>query len=176
MIELEKLGKRICIIGPSSSGKSTLAEKLSKRLDIAVCHLDQIAHIPNSNWKPRNKDLLKIDHNNFIENNRYWIIEGNYSFLMKKRFSNATIVIWLDFKVTGALLRYFKRTINNSDVRAGNLNGATKQFSLKHIKYMIFDAPKNRVKYKSLIYESNVNLIYIDSFKKLKGYYKKWNL
>jgi hypothetical protein len=41
---------------------------------------------------------------------------------------------------------------------------------------MIFDAPKNRVKYKSLIYESNVNLIYIDSFKKLKDYYKKWNL
>lgn len=163
MIELEKLGKRIGIIGPSSSGKSTLALKLSQRLDIAVCYLDQIAHISNSNWKPRNKDLLKTDHN-------------NYSFLMKERFSHATSVIWLDFKVSGSLLRYFKRTIINSIDRAGNLHGATKQFSLKQINYMIFDAPKNRVKYRRLINESNVNLIYINSFKNLKAYYIKWNL
>lgn len=176
MIKLQELGNRICIIGPSSSGKSTLAKKLSERLNLPVCYLDQIAHFPNSNWKRREKKDLKIDHDIFLKNNRYWIIEGNYSFLMTDRFSNATTVIWLDFKVTGTLIRYFIRTFKNSNSRIGNLDGVKTQISLKFVKYIVFDAPKNRKIYKKLINQSNIQLLYIDSFHQLKKYYKNWNL
>ena len=176
MIELHELGKRICIIGPSSSGKSTLAKRLSLKLNLKVCYLDQLAHIPNTNWKPRSKELLKIDHKNFINENDQWIIEGNYSFLMEDRFANATTTIWLDFKILGSIFRYIKRTTNKSNNRAGNLEGAPKQFNLKLINHIIFHAPKKRNKYKKLIEESKTNLVYIDSFTELKKYYKKWEI
>lgn len=33
--------RRICIIGPSSGGKSTLADRLGKLLDYPVLHMDK---------------------------------------------------------------------------------------------------------------------------------------
>lgn len=103
MESLEKLGKRICIIGGSSCEKSTLAKALGKKLNLTICHLDQLAHIPNTNWEPRDKKLLEKDHRKFLAENKEWVIEGNYSFLMNDRFALATSVIWLDFNVAGAL-------------------------------------------------------------------------
>lgn len=41
MITLDKLDNRICIIGCSNSGKSTLANALANKLNISVYHLDQ---------------------------------------------------------------------------------------------------------------------------------------
>ncbi|MFS0491278.1 hypothetical protein [Leadbetterella byssophila] len=45
--------ERICIIGPSSSGKSTLAQALGEKFDLKVCFLDQMAHVPGTQWKRR---------------------------------------------------------------------------------------------------------------------------
>lgn len=65
MIPLEALGTRICIIGNSAAGKSTLAQHLANNLNLAVFHLDQIAHIPNTNWEPRDRELMRLDHHFF---------------------------------------------------------------------------------------------------------------
>ncbi len=176
MTTLDQLGCRICIIGPSSNGKSTLAQALGSKLDLTVCHLDQMAHIPNTNWKPRTKDLLQKDHQAFLTHHEKWIIEGNYSYLMKERFEKATAIIWLDFNVFGSLIRYFKRTAKNSDTRPGNLPGATQQFSWDHLHYMVFDAPKKRHRYQLLTEESKVYTLRLTSFQELIGYYEFWNL
>ncbi len=176
MIPLEKLGNRICIIGPSSSGKSTLAMKLGNKLEIEVFHLDQLAHYPNTNWKRRNDDDLRADHDVIIENRESWIIEGNYSFLMQKRFTKATSIIWLDMKPHETLIRYLKRSFVNSSDRPGNLKGATGQFSWEIIHYTVFQAPKNRQRYKMFIEESDAALVHITSFRMLKMYYRNWNL
>lgn len=176
MKNLEELGQRICIIGPSSGGKSTLAQALGEKLNIPICHLDQLAHIPHTNWVPRNKSLLQKDHQMFLAKHDKWVIEGNYSFLMKERFAQATGIIWLDFNVAGALLRYIKRTIKNSDNRPGNLPGATKQFSWAHIHYMVFEAPKKRKSYKMLTAESQVKTLRLHSFDQLHNYYNHWNM
>ncbi|WP_228451652.1 adenylate kinase [Chryseobacterium sp. SN22] len=146
MIPLEDLGRKICIIGPSSGRKSTLVKALGEKLQVKVCHLDQLAHIPGTNWQLRNKELFRKDHAEFLKENREWIIEGNYSFLMKERFTDATVVIWLDFNVPGSILRYLLRTLKSSASHPGNLPGAEQQFSWQLIKYIVFKAPRNREK------------------------------
>lgn len=47
-IDIDALGPRICIIGPSSSGKSTLATLIGQKTNRKVVHLDQLAHEPNT--------------------------------------------------------------------------------------------------------------------------------
>ena len=76
MITLDQMGKRICIIGCSNSGKSTLADALSKKLNIPAHHLDQYAHIENSNWQRTPDEILIETHNNIIKQDA-WIIDGN---------------------------------------------------------------------------------------------------
>jgi adenylate kinase family enzyme len=176
MMELNELGYRICIIGPSSGGKSTLAQALGKRLDLEVCHLDQLAHIPNTNWQARDKELLEQDHREFLRNHDQWIIEGNYSFLMKPRFAEATSIIWLDFNVWGSLIRYLKRTLRKEESRPGNLPGATQQFSWELIHYMLLLAPKKRKTYRILTEQSQVKTLRLRSFNQLKTYYQYWEL
>lgn len=176
MIPLEDLGNRICIIGPSSTGKSTLAQNLGNELNLPVCHLDQMAHIPYSNWKTKEKSEFQIEHQTFLKENQSWIIEGNYSFLMPERFAQATAIIWLDFHPWSSLVRYLKRCIAHSNSRPGNLEGAQNQFSWDMIRFMLFKAPKNRPLYTKLIEESGKLSIRISNFQALKAYYKFWNL
>lgn len=176
MTSLNQLGNRICIIGNSSAGKSTLADTLAKRLNVKVLHLDQIAHIPNTNWTPRDRNLLAVDHQQFLDLYTDWIIEGNYSFLMPSRFKKATCIIWLDFSAMGSVYRYIKRSLTHKDSRPGNLDGATSQFNMKMVKYILLEAPKKKYKYVELIENSDAIFIHIRSFKELMKWYKMWNI
>ena len=45
---LDDLGPRICIMGPSNSGKSTLADAIARACDLPVVHLDQLHHLPGT--------------------------------------------------------------------------------------------------------------------------------
>ena len=50
---LDELRPRICIMGPSNSGKSTLATVIGHARDLTPVHLDQLYHQPHSDWQPR---------------------------------------------------------------------------------------------------------------------------
>lgn len=49
---LDDLGPRICIIGPSNSGKSTLATAIARARGLNAIHLDQLYHRPDTDWEP----------------------------------------------------------------------------------------------------------------------------
>jgi adenylate kinase family enzyme len=164
--------ERICIIGPSSSGKSTLAQVLGERFHLKVCFLDQMAHIPGT--QRREGAYFQREHEQFLLENDRWVMEGNYSFLMPGRFADATFIIWLDFKIWGALFRYIKRTFSKN--RWGDLEGAKRRPNLDQLKYMLFVAPKYRTKYERLIMESGCEFIRLESFAELKGLYKDLDL
>jgi hypothetical protein len=51
MALVNELGQRMCILSPSNSGKLKQATELGEKLGISVCHLDQLAHIPGTNWE-----------------------------------------------------------------------------------------------------------------------------
>jgi adenylate kinase family enzyme len=53
MVTLNELGPRICIMGPSNSGKSTLANAIGQASSLVPIHLDQLYHYPQTDWLPR---------------------------------------------------------------------------------------------------------------------------
>ena len=60
---------RICIIGGSGTGKTTLADNLGKKLKLPVYHIDGIHHLKN--WEIRDKNerdkmILEIKVNGLL--------------------------------------------------------------------------------------------------------------
>jgi adenylate kinase family enzyme len=84
-MRLEELGERICILGPSNSGKSTLAAAIARKRGLRAVHLDQLHHLPQTDWKVRPSHEFVALHDEAIANDR-WVMDGNYSKLFPKRF------------------------------------------------------------------------------------------
>ena len=175
MIEIPQLGNRICIIGPSNSGKSTLADKLAEKLSTKTVHLDQLAHIPNSNWQRRPDSELIAAHDLAITKDS-WVIDGNYSVCMPQRLDRATSVIWIDPPPAGFLYRYMKRCLTGDPQRPGRLHGAQKEFSLALIQYTLFTYPKKRGKYAKLLEERKIPVLHFHSMRELNRHYRYWQL
>lgn len=163
------LGNKICIIGCSSSGKSTLGTRLSNKLNIPITHLDLLAHEHDTNWhRVTDEELIKSQNNLLLTTS--WIIEGNYSACMHERFEQATSVIWIDLNVFTALFFYAKRCLFSNKKRPGKLPGSRKEFSFWLVKHILVTYPKNRLKYRSLLKKFDFPIIKITSIKALKKF------
>lgn len=93
-MEVEMKEKRILIIGSPGAGKSTLARKLAKKLDLPLVYLDQIWH---------RKDCTTLSRAEFDERLQTelakpaWIIDGNYMRTLAMRLQKTDLVIYLDY-------------------------------------------------------------------------------
>ena len=121
MLELSELGNRICIMGPSNSGKSTLADAIARKIRVPAVHLDLLFHLPGTNWEPRAFAEFKRLHDAAITTPR-WVMDGNYSQLLPLRLTRATGLILLDIPMPLSLVRYVRRSLRRG-VRFGSLQG-----------------------------------------------------
>lgn len=164
-------GEKISIIGPSSSGKSTLAATMCQALNLPLLHLDQIAHKPWSKWERKPDDDLIAEQDEFLGNNNKWVIEGNYSVCMTPRLRAADTVIWCDPPLAGCIWRYLARCIESDLGRIGGLEGARGEFNIGLIKYTLQNYPQNKKKYEALIIKNtHLNIIHLKSFSDIKKF------
>jgi adenylate kinase family enzyme len=175
LINIDALGARVCIIGPSNSGKSTLANLIGMKRGIKAVHLDQLAHESDTDWQRRNDTEFVADHDAEIHGDA-WVIEGNYSICMPQRFGRATSIIWLDPSLIGCTFRYVMRSIRNDANRVGKLRGSKKEFSLALLKYTWLNYPKNKIKYSRILEPFEERLVKIDSMNDLNQYIMHWGL
>lgn len=173
-MKLSDLGDRICIMGPSNSGKSTLANAISQKRNLEVIHLDQLFHVPHSNWQERPLNEFMLLHELAI-NKESWVIDGNYKRCLPQRLSRATGLILLDVSTLSSLLRYVNRTLFQYK-RYGGLEGGQDRLNWKMFHHIAAVTPKNRKHYAELFDTLTIPKIRLTSINDINKQFDEWEL
>jgi adenylate kinase family enzyme len=173
-VQLADLGDRICILGPSNSGKSTLAVAIGRNRGLPAVHLDQLFHRPGTNWVPRPKEEFVVLHDDAIRGDR-WVMDGNYSICMPQRFERATGLILLDVSTTVSLWRYFRRTLFQSG-RQGGLDGGRDSLKWAMVHHITVTTPNNRRRYVEMFKALTLPKIQLSSADAIRRCYIDWGL
>lgn len=174
-MQLSALGRRICILGPSNSGKSTLANAIARQCDLPAIHLDQLHHLPGTDWKPRPSDEFTALHDEAIQGDA-WVMDGNYSRCMPQRFRRATGIILLDISTPLSLFRYMRRCLSGHATRAGGLEGGSERVTWEMIHHIAVATPGNRRRYADLYRRITLPKIRLASARAIDQCYRQWGL
>ena len=119
--------KRISIIGPSGTGKSTLARKLSERFSLPHVELDALYWQPNWEAPPTDVFLDKVSKS--LSGDR-WVTDGNYAAGVARDIvlTRADMVIWLDYTLAQVYRRLLPRTLRRVLKRETLWNGNRETF------------------------------------------------
>lgn len=171
---LESLGDRICVLGPSNAGKSTLACAIGQARSLSVIHLDQLHHLPGTDWVPRPREDFAALHSQAVAGES-WVIDGNYRGLLDGRLARATGLILLGSDRWSCLWRYLRRTQNETD-RIGGLPAASEKINPWMVWYILAEQPgKMRLLSKSL-QRSQLPIVHLPSFAQTKQAHELWQL
>ncbi|RWC48437.1 MAG: AAA family ATPase [Mesorhizobium sp.] len=173
-MHLSELGDRICILGPSNSGKSTLADAIARKRGLATVHLDQLFHLPNTDWEARPRDEFIALHDAAIAGER-WVMDGNYSVCMPQRFLRATGLILLDISTSTSLLSYIRRTLFERE-RRGALEGGHDSIKWDMIRHIAVTTPKNRNRYRAMLEQVDLPKVQLSSRQAVKKCFRDWDL
>jgi adenylate kinase family enzyme len=101
--------KRIVILGPSGTGKTTLGKMLSEKLNIAHYPLDSLYWLPY--WNSIDKSLFKLKIFKIMQKHDEWVMDGNYSsqYHFDLRLKMATDIIYLAYGKQMSLKGVFER-------------------------------------------------------------------
>lgn len=157
-------------MGPSNSGKSTLAETIGHAQSLEVVHLDQLYHFPHTDWVPRKAREFVTLHDAAITGDR-WVIEGNYSWLLPQRLERATGLILLDVSTTTSLYRYIRRCWFGRD-RRGALEGGRDGVKWDMIQHIVVATRANRIRYRGMIDGISLPKVQISSTAELLAFYR----
>lgn len=144
-MKLDDLGPRIAILGPPGSGKSTLAQAIGRKLGLPVVHLDQLQHLPHTDWQMRPEADFIALHDAAIAAPR-WVIDGNYSRCLPRRLDRATGVIRIDISTLTSLYRYLRRSWFETG-RASALEGGQDSVKWLMIHHILVSKRRSRANY-----------------------------
>jgi adenylate kinase family enzyme len=171
---LDQLGPRICIIGPSNSGKSTLAQAIARSRGLPAIHLDQLHHYANTDWKPRPVQEFVALHDAAILESR-WVIEGNYSRCLPQRLERATGVVLLDVPTATSLFRYLRRSWFERH-RHGALAGGRDSVKWLMIHHIAITTRRNRRGYTTMFDALSLPKLRLSTPRALAAFYRNERL
>ena len=99
--------RHIVVVGTTGSGKTTLARRISERLDIPHVELDAIFWGPN--WTPAPIEDFRLRIAQALEG-QTWVADGNYSRVRDVVWGRADSVVWLDYTLPLIMGRLVRRT------------------------------------------------------------------
>ena len=120
---------RINVMGTSGSGKTSVARRIAKKLNIPYVELDELFWKPNwtestdEEFFPKLEEALSVDG---------WVLDGNYTRTIPIKWKRCRMVVYLDLPFHIVLYRIIKRSLirgfKNEELWAGN-----KETVLKHL-------------------------------------------
>jgi adenylate kinase family enzyme len=99
--------RRICVVGTTGSGKSMLASKLARRLQLPYVELDALHWGPN--WTHCTDEEMRQRADEATRGDA-WVVDGNYGFIRDLTWPRAEVVVWLDYPLPLILWQLWKRT------------------------------------------------------------------
>ena len=172
VLPLAALGRRIMVTGPSNAGKSTLAHAIGRKLAIPAVHLDQLSHLPGTDWEPRDNAAFHALHDAAILADE-WVMDGNYSTVMPQRYARATGIIVIDDHFLKRYVRYFRRTLFEPR-RIGGLDGG--RDSVKWAMIAWIWKTRNVSKYHRMAAQSGLPVVTCHSLREINQLYLTWSL
>jgi adenylate kinase family enzyme len=124
-------GRRVAVVGPSASGKSTLAAALAQRLGVPWLELDSVFHQPGWTELPEAEFRRRVGA--FVAGDA-WVVDGNYSRSRDLVLARADTVVWLRVPrpvVLGQVLwRTSRRVLLRKELWNGNQESLRNVLSL----------------------------------------------
>jgi adenylate kinase family enzyme len=100
--------KRVIVIGVTSSGKSTLADRLARRFDLNYIELDALHWEPN--WQSAPLEIFRSRVGKAVQADK-WAVAGNYHVVRDLIWPKAEAVIWLDYALWRVLWQLTRRNL-----------------------------------------------------------------
>ncbi len=102
--------KRVWVCGLSGSGKTTVARRLARVLDVPHVELDALHWRHRPDWgMPSDEEFLPDVHQATAGN--AWVVEGNYSRSRDIYWRRVQLMVWLDLPLHTACWRALLRTL-----------------------------------------------------------------
>lgn len=172
-VPLAILGPRIMIMGLTNAGKSTLALAISEKLGIPPVHLDQLKHLPNTNWQERSEAEFVALHDAAIQGGA-WVMDGCYSRVIPQRIARATGIVVVTDSIVTRYRRYFFRTLLQKK-RAGALAGGEDRVNWKMLHWL-WHTRNSVAKYHDMAVKSEKPYVFANNQRELNVLYDMWDL
>lgn len=137
------------IIGCCGSGKTTLAKKLSNKLNLPLIHLDKL------NWRDNWKNISKEEFDELLWAEVVkptWIIDGNYERTIPLRLKYCDTVIYMDYSRISCLYGVIKRVVMGYGKSRPDMGGyCPERFDFDFIKFVSNFNKNNRKRYYDIL-------------------------
>jgi len=131
--------ERISVVGTTGSGKTTLAQQVSQRLNIPHVELDALHWNPN--WSESSTEVFRSRTDEALSGDR-WVVDGNYSEVRNLIWAKADTLVWLDLAFSITFTRLLRRTVGRlvtkEELWSGNRETLTKALSQDSILLWLF--------------------------------------
>lgn len=117
--------RRWVVVGTTSSGKSTLARRLSQQLGLDFIELDALHW--QANWTPATSEDFRSSVEDATRSNA-WVVAGNYSEVRDLIWPQAQAVVWLDYPFPVVFWRLLTRTLRRGWTNEELWNGNREKF------------------------------------------------
>lgn len=161
-------------MGPSNSGKSTLAVAIGRARGLPAIHLDRLYHRPDTDWEPRPAAEFQALHDAAILRPR-WVMDGTYSRCLPQRLERATGVILLDIPAATRLFRYLRRSWFMRD-RPGALEGGRDSVKWGMLRHILVTAPETRRRDGALFDHVGLPKLRLETPRALERFYRSAGL